>query len=303
MLSAAGMLMGLLVVLAAVPACGGAGARPLPAALPVARPIELRGGASADADDSGARREAAMLAEMGLEPVGEGQERGRFDLDGRKLTPAAPTIPGELCSDDDLSNPSEPTWGSAGDDRWAQRDPRDPEYMAAERNGSDSTALRATVRVKYYDLANGIGRESAMRRIATCFPSGLPVPNAPECLCCFSGATHNISAAFPDQVPISGMWQLAIRVHAREFTFCAHRGIITYDPRLSPFGHSMCVRRAGSTTLRDDEVVQSLRTLHHRFNPLTFDAWKCTSINFCEQVRLADRRNVCLMDETYAMCA
>ena len=31
------------------------------------------------------------------------------------------------------------------------------------------------------------------------------------------------------------------------------------------------------------QVVRSLRTLHHRFNPITFDPYKCTSIDFCEQ--------------------
>ena len=202
----------------------------------------LRGGGTSEEGrseeqeaDSGELREAAMLADMGFEPVKDGEELEKLDPDGRKYTPEARTIPGELCSEDDLSNPSE------------------QEY-AHESQESDASepSQRAAVKIKYYDLA--------------------------------AGATHNISNAFPEEPAISGIWQLALRVHSREYTFCAHRGVITYNPRHSAYGQAMCVRGAGSTALRDDEVVHALRTLHHRFNPLTFDPYNCTSIDFCQQL-------------------
>lgn len=67
----------------------------------------LRGGSDREEEDSSAvKREAAMLADMGFEYIKEGGELEKLDPEGRKYTPAARTIPGELCSDDDLSNPS-----------------------------------------------------------------------------------------------------------------------------------------------------------------------------------------------------
>jgi hypothetical protein len=216
--------------------------------------LRLRGRGKEGAEeeeDSAVKREKDMLAEMGFEYVQEDEVHGKFDAEGRKITPAAPTIPGELCSDDDLSDISGPSeLDSAVDDAQNQHT-TNAEYMPTEGR-SGVPPLLSTVKVKYYDLS--------------------------------CGATYNISDAFPEQPRISGLWQLALRVHSREFTFCAHRGIIMYDPTKSPFGKSMCVRRVGQTALQDDEVVRALRTLHHRFNPMTFDLWHCTSIDFCEQL-------------------
>ena len=217
----------------------------------------LRGGNIEEADeDSAAQREAAALKEMGFEYLREGEELEKLDSEGRKITPAAPTVPGELCSGDDMSNPSEPDLlteqHTEAERAHFERNIADVEYMQSLQNNGVTPPLLSTVRVKYYDLA--------------------------------SGATHNISDAFPEQPRISGLWQLALRVHGREYTFCAHRGVIIYPPKRSPFGHAMVARRVGHTPLRDDEVLRSLRTLHHRFNPLTFDPYRCTSIDFCEQL-------------------
>ena len=112
--------------------------------------LVLRGGS----EDSGDRREAAYLADMGLEPVKEGEELEKFDLEGRKLIPAAPTIPGELCSDDDLSNLSEHGYYYSSSDNQDRR-VRDPEYLQAQPNVSGVPPISTTVRIKYYDLANG----------------------------------------------------------------------------------------------------------------------------------------------------
>ena len=228
----------------------------------------LRGGCADEGDDedSAMKREAAMLAEMGFECVKDGEELEKFDAEGRKITPPVSTIPGVLCSDDDLSHASELDYSSLppaefGDPPkdYPLHRPRAPSMPSGQEDNSHhnpeyagdhpcpqgmlgTAPLLSDVRVKYYDLA--------------------------------CGATHNISRAFPEQPPVSGLWQLALRVHAREYTFCAHRGVIIYDPRRSPFGQSMCVRRVGATVLRDEEVVRSLRTLHHRFNPATYDPYK-----------------------------
>lgn len=228
----------------------------------------LRGGCADEGDDedSAMKREAAMLAEMGFECVKDGEELEKFDAEGRKITPPVSTIPGVLCSDDDLSHASELDYSSLppaefGDPPkdYPLHKPRGPSMPSGQEDNSQhnpeyagdhpcpqvmlgTAPLLSDVRVKYYDLA--------------------------------CGATHNISRAFPEQPPVSGLWQLALRVHAREYTFCAHRGVIIYDPRRSPFGQSMCVRRVGATALRDEEVVRSLRTLHHRFNPATYDPYK-----------------------------
>ena len=215
--------------------------------------LPLRGGAAAgggdgEDEDSAVQREAALLAEMGLGYVPHDDADPPRDAEGREFVPAAPTVLGELSSADDLSLPSEEEPGLAVEEPIHG----DPEYVQVLQAPPGAAGLRSSVKILYYDLA--------------------------------CGATWNISRAFPDQEPISGIWQLAICVHAREYTFCAHRGIITYNPRRSPFGRSMCVRRCGVTQLRDDEVVRSLRTLHHRFNPMTFDPYKCTSIDFCEQL-------------------
>ena len=217
----------------------------------------LRGGNIEEADeDSAVQREAAALKEMGFEYLREGEELEKLDPEGRKITPAAPTVPGELCSGDDMSNPSEPDFlteqHTEAEAAHFERNIADVEYMQSIQNNGVIPPLLSTVRVKYYDLA--------------------------------CGATHNISDAFPEQPRISGLWQLALRVHGREYTFCAHRGVIIYPPKRSPFGHAMVARRVGHTPLRDDEVLRSLRTLHHRFNPLTFDPYRCTSIDFCEQL-------------------
>ena len=140
----------------ALPASGGAGSMVRIHARPVAAPslccadmVALRGGS----EDSGDRREAAYLAEMGLEPVKEGEDFDKFDVEGRRFTPAAPTIPGELCSDDDLSNLSEQGYYYSCSDEGKHCG--DPEYLPAEHNVSGVPPLSATVRVKYYDLASG----------------------------------------------------------------------------------------------------------------------------------------------------
>eukprot|EP00961_Rhodomonas_salina_P219689 2969213-Rhodomonas_salina.3 len=38
-----------------------------------------------------------------------------------------------------------------------------------------------------------------------------------------SGGTRNISQWYPDMPHITGFWQLGVRVHGWEWTFCAHR--------------------------------------------------------------------------------
>jgi len=146
--------------------------------------VQLRGGAESDAgceEDSAAQREAAMLEDMGLTPVKDGDELTLFDAEGRKFAPAARTVPGELWSDDELSNLSEPgchALDPGDNEATADQDECDPEYanVVADVPTAGTAQLMSTVRIKYYDLANG--------------------------------ATVNISDAFPDQPAISGMWQV-----------------------------------------------------------------------------------------------